>query len=63
MSDDINYEEDWAGECRNDPDGNAFVLRSVGYTPKYGYGVFINDILGGHAMTISIDEWLAWEKS
>lgn len=61
MTDDINYEEDWAGECRIDPDGNAFVLRKVGHNIRYGYCVVINDILGGHTTTISIDEWLEWE--
>lgn len=64
---DINYEDDWAGECRNRPgDGNAFVLRAIEMhvpnLPERGYDVKINDIMGGHELWIDADEWLTWEK-
>lgn len=59
----IDYENDWAGECRNDPSlGNAYVLRSIERWSTGQIVVHINDIMGGHAATITVDEWLTWEK-
>ena len=64
----INYEEDWAGEVRNDPrDRNGFVLRGIEETvpnlPDRGHTVRINDIMGGHMTFISADEWCRWERA
>jgi hypothetical protein len=67
MATDINYEKDWAGEARTDPqDGNTFVLRfiqeAVPNLPERGFIVGINDIFGGHDRTIYADEWVKWER-
>jgi hypothetical protein len=63
----VDYEADWTGECRIDPeDGNAYVLRSVGFAVPHQidhYGVVINDILGGHTRTVALSEWIQWVKS
>jgi hypothetical protein len=57
----IDYENDWSGECRIDPDdGNAYVLRAIGLDFLYRYVAMINDIFGGHAREVSADEWLKW---
>ena len=64
---DIDYERDWAGECRVDPaDGNAYVLRAIDsripIDSRLRYGVIVNDIFGGHVRTVAIDAWLSWAK-
>jgi len=59
----INYADDWSGECRMDPDygGNTYVLRAI-ESYKDGYMVQINDIFGGHVMHLDLDEWLKWPR-
>lgn len=61
----IDYERDWAGECRVDPrDGNGYVLRKIEPSGVIdGYVVLVNDVLGGHATRVGLDEWLGWEKA
>ena len=55
-------QDDLSGECRVDPShGNAFVLRKVEHRTDYGYVVVINDVLGGHTMTLPLNTWLSWE--
>jgi hypothetical protein len=61
LSTGIDYENDWAGECRIDPDdGNAYVLRAVGLDVLRRCVVTINDICGGHNREILLNEWLKW---
>jgi len=62
--DNIDYKKDWSGEVRADPlDGNAFVLRAVLKRSDGSFAVWVNDIMGGHTATLSIDEWLSWKKN
>jgi len=64
----IDFERDWAGEARRDPDdNNTYVLRSVGYDqpdPQMIQSpvVRVNDVFGGHFRTLPLNEWLRWEK-
>ena len=64
MSGVIDFERDWAGEARTDPeDGNAYVLREVDGGRSAGYSVRINDIMGGHNRLLPLDTWLSWKKA
>jgi len=60
---DFDYENDWAGEIRNDPkDGNTYVLRGIEDQMIGGPVVIINDVFGGHSRYLDVFEWVKWSK-
>ena len=65
--DNIDYENDWAGEVRVDPiGGNHMVLRGISGSMEngtFGYSVLINDIMGGHSQWLAAFEWIEWAKA
>jgi hypothetical protein len=65
---DIDYERDWAGECRLSPgDGNGFLLRALSGEQNmdgtWTFHVKINDIMGGHERWLPASEWVKWEEA
>jgi hypothetical protein len=60
----IDYENDWSGEQRIDPDdGNAYVLRSIMQIEgEDGPRIVVNDIFGGHSRIMYVSKWLTWER-